>query len=274
MFNWKYYNVRLQRESICFLKKVYSILLPFRGKPKTLLVVGAQRSGTNLLMDVLERSFQTDVFHERDNRAFLNYLMRPVPEINELKSKSNFEFFVIKGLCESHRTDQLLEQFSPAKVIWVIRDFNDVVNSMDISFKETQDIMINVAKDRSAGGWRTEDMSDETYSLIKAHVHDNISNKSASALQWYIRNIVYFEKNFTANKDIKLLNYNKLVVNPKKVVNSIYDFTGIPANQIMHSIINSNSIKKNREPAIDEGIREMCDELWDRFIKLPDNLKL
>ena len=41
-----------------------------------LFVGGVQRSGTNMLMDVLERSYETDVYHERDPRAFDGYQMR------------------------------------------------------------------------------------------------------------------------------------------------------------------------------------------------------
>ena len=48
---------------------------------KTVVFVGGiQRSGTNLMIDVLERSIETDVFHERDRRAFQDFQMRP-PEV-------------------------------------------------------------------------------------------------------------------------------------------------------------------------------------------------
>jgi hypothetical protein len=274
MLGYKYYIDRVQRELICIFKKLYSACFPYRGLQKTILVVGAQRSGTNLLMDVLERHLSTDVYHERDDRAFTNYLMKPLDIIKALKKQSNTEFFVIKGLCESHRTTELLKEFQPAKAIWVVRDFNDVVNSMDISFKETKDIIKKIADDRYSGGWRTEAMSDDTYHVVKSLVHDGLSNKSASALQWYIRNVIFFENKFDSNKDIKLLNYNDLVVSSKEVLQKISDFSGLAYNQNMDKIINSHSIKKNKEPIIDEGIRKVCSELWGRFMSLSDSAKI
>ena len=54
----------------------------------TVFVAGVQRSGTNMLMDALERSFETDVYHERDPRAFDNYLMRPPEVIARLHARS------------------------------------------------------------------------------------------------------------------------------------------------------------------------------------------
>ena len=58
------------------------------GPPLTLLVAGVQRSGTNMVMDVLERSLETDVYHERDPRAFDNYEMRPLEVIRGLRARS------------------------------------------------------------------------------------------------------------------------------------------------------------------------------------------
>ena len=53
-----------------------------------LLVAGVQRSGTNMVMDVLERSYATEVYHERDPRAFANYQLREEEVIQSLIAHS------------------------------------------------------------------------------------------------------------------------------------------------------------------------------------------
>lgn len=274
MFNYNYYSQRLQSKLVCLSKEVYSFFCPYKKEKKTILIVGAQRSGTNLLMDVFERSFLTDVYHERDKRAFIDYQMRPLRDINILRERSGYEFFVLKGLCEAHKTVELINNLAPAKAIWVIRDFNDVVNSMDISFKETKSIIKEIAKDKTAGGWRTGNISDATYNIVNSLVHDKLSNKSASALQWYIRNIIYFEKELFKRNDIKVLNYNCLVVNPKDVLNHVFQFTGVSSNILMNNMINVESIRKNKTPEIDDDIRQLCSTLWQRFNSLPDSAKI
>ena len=93
------------------------------------LVAGVQRSGTNMLMDVLERSFETDVYHERDRRAFQDYLMREASAIKRLAGKSSGRVFVIKALCELDQLPFLMEEFTPAKVLWIVRGYNDMINS-------------------------------------------------------------------------------------------------------------------------------------------------
>ena len=264
----------LQRKLFLLLKKIFVQIQPFHDVKKSILIVGTQRSGTNLLMDVLERNFKTDVYHEIDKRAFDNYLMKPTVDINLLKENSKTEFFVIKGLCEAQKTDILLEQLSPAKAVWVIRNFNDVINSMDISFKSTVEVFQQIQVDKKAGGWRTEDISEETYQLIKTLVNPGLTNKSASALLWYIRNILYFEKEYDKNSNIKVLNYHDLVLDPEGTLADIKRFTGLPCKPFMSAMINSKSIKKNAEPLIDEDIRDLCSSLWERFMQLQSNVLL
>src|SRR5215813_11979618 len=96
---------------------------------QAVFVAGVQRSGTNMMMDVLEQSYDTDVYHETDNRAFEDYEMRPRTVIHRLVNTSKASVVVIKALCELHEVRQLLDEFAPAKGIWIVRDFADVVNS-------------------------------------------------------------------------------------------------------------------------------------------------
>ena len=61
-------------------------------------VAGQQRSGTNMLMDVLDRHWRTDVFHETDTRAFERYQMRDIDTIRTLVGRSRASHVVIKAL--------------------------------------------------------------------------------------------------------------------------------------------------------------------------------
>jgi hypothetical protein len=128
---WRKASVRLGRAALLGGKGALQRLrrrTGLQGSRRMIFVAGVQRSGTNMLMDVFEKSLQTDVFHERDRRAFDNYLMRPTSIIRQLYDQSPAPFFVIKALCELQRLESLLKEFAPSKAIWVVRDFEDVVN--------------------------------------------------------------------------------------------------------------------------------------------------
>ena len=84
-----------------------------------ILVAGQQRSGTNMLMEVLDWSQHTDVIHETDPRGFVRYEMRPIAEIQALAQCSNAPCFVIKSLCELDQLGSLMDTLAPAKTLWI-----------------------------------------------------------------------------------------------------------------------------------------------------------
>jgi len=97
-------------------------------------VAGMQRSGTNLLMDVLDASAATRVFHETDPRAFVRYEMRDPAVIRQLAQSSPAPVFVIKALCELDRLPELMSLFAPSRTLWLVRDWRDSVHSAIRSF--------------------------------------------------------------------------------------------------------------------------------------------
>ena len=132
---------------------------PKSGK-QVVFVGGIHRSGTNMIMDVLERSFETDVYHESDPRAFEDYQMRPGPVIHRLVDESNTRHLVIKALCELHEIGELLADFAPAKALWVVRNFDDMVNSHLRKWSGCPVTIGNIVADRNNAGWRGGGMSD------------------------------------------------------------------------------------------------------------------
>jgi hypothetical protein len=240
---------------------------------ETRLVAGAQRSGTNLVMDILEQSSTADVYHEHDPRAFDNYIMRPWPVIHTLRRQSKAPLFVIKALCESQHLPALLNEFAPAKAVWVIRHYHDVVNSMEISFPNTNLMIREIGIDRTAGGWRTEGMSDATYAIIQNLVAANpeMTTASASALQWYFRNILLFEKNLHLNPDVQLLRYESLVTHPETVVKNLFHFFGLPYRPAVHYMISPTSVRKRAAPQLLPEIEQLCEALWDRFARIDEH---
>jgi hypothetical protein len=215
-----------------------------------------------MLMDVLERSLETAVYHETDSRAFDNYLMQPRPVIQQLIAAENAPVTVIKALCESHQLPDLLAQFCPAKAIWVVRHFDDVTNSMALSFPKQKRFMLDLRHNRHAGGWRSQGMSDETYHELLPHIHEDMSPATAAALQWYLRNRLFLELNLNDRDEVLLINYEKLAQEPAETFQRIAEFIEIERTRFMIAGIHARSIGKRPTPDISTGARELCDRLW------------
>lgn len=256
---------RLDRTWLLARKKALCAVSAPRPPRGRVFVGGMQRSGTNLLMDVLERSFETDVFHEWDPRAFDNYRMREPAVIARLIAESRAPSFVIKALCELPRLPALMETFAPAKTVWIVRRYEDVVNSMLISFGNMAKQVRRIAGDRDSSGWLGEGMSDATHAVVRRLVHEEIDNASASALQWYFRNILFFELGFPHDARVLLVQYEQLVREPRREVERLFEFLGLDYSPRCVRRISARSVKRRPPPPIEPPVREVCDELWARF---------
>ena len=224
-----------------------------------------------MLMDVLEESLETDVFHERDPRAFMNYQMRDTAEIQRLVDGSRSRVFVIKALCELQDLTVLMEIFSPAKTIWIVRDFNDVVNSMLHSFGNMAKQVHRIVKDRNSNGWLGLGMSDKTHETISNMASEALDDKTASALQWYFRNMLFFDQSLDNDNRVLLVRYERLVNYPVEEFERIYKFIGIELPLRVVRKISPRSIGKHPRPEIAPPVRDLCDGLLFRFHALSDD---
>jgi hypothetical protein len=232
----------------------------------TVFVAGMQRSGTNMLMETLEWSAHTDIYHETDPRAFDNYEMRPRAVIRELASRSRAPFFVIKSLCELDQIGSLLDEFAPAKAVWIVRAFDDTVNSATRSFGHFADQVHRLAKNKAGAGWRGRGMSDETQALLRPFDHPGLTDTSAAALMWYYRNVLLFERGLDRDPRVRVVRYENLVRDPRSELRNVFGFLGLPGwSPWISRYIHPKSVGKAPRADIEPAIRELCDSLTARF---------
>lgn len=258
----------LEKKAFLTSKYLFNNLRAFSAKTveKTaVFVAGHQRSGTNMLMDTLERSYETDVYHERDSRAFSHYQMRELPVIRELFQSSQYRYFIIKALCELQDLPRLMGGFERARTIWMVRNYRDVVNSAVRSFPDFAKYARCLADDPAAAGWRGKGMSEETRAIVRSVVHPDITETSGAALQWYVRNALFFERGLDRDPRVLLVSYETLVNQPETEFRRIFDFAGIRFSPWMARNTFATSIGKHHEPEIDTAILGLCDAMMARF---------
>lgn len=237
-------------------------------KEECIFIAGMQRSGTNMVMDILERSLETDIYHERDQRAFDAYQMRERAVIHGLIDLSKAEYFIIKALCESQYLLSLLDEFEPSKALWVVRNFEDAVNSMVISFPGFAERIKLIAADRNACGWRGSEMSDETHAVIREYCNPAINEATAAALKWYYRNILFFEQDLDKDHRVKLVAYEQLVTQPIEEAQRIFQFLGPEFHPRVVRWVSPRSIRRRPPPDINKAVWALCDDLMQRFQRI------
>ncbi len=232
-------------------------------------VAGMQRSGTNLLMDVLDASAATQVFHETDPRAFERYEMRDLAVIKQLAANCPAPVFVVKALYELDRIKFLMDTFTPAKTLWAVRDWRDSVNSAIKSFGNFVPQWRRLAHGET-NDWRGRGMSPATRELLAAMYRPDVSEAEGAAIMWFYRNILFFEQLLATDARVRVVFYEDLVQHPMREVAAVYDFIGLQGfNRRVAGRIHARSVKHRSPPNISPAISALCDELLARFRALP-----
>jgi hypothetical protein len=249
-------------------KFLHQRLLP-RPVARHVFVAGMQRSGTNLLMDVLDASADTQVFHETDPRAFERYEMRDLAVIRALAQHCPAPVFVIKALCELDRIKPLMEAFVPAQTLWVVRDWRDSVHSAVKSFGNFVPQWARLAQGDS-NDWRGRGMSPATRELLAALYRPDASEAEGAAIMWFYRNALFFEQQLGADPRVRVVFYEDLVQHPLREVAAVYDFLGLPGfNARVAGRIHARSVKHRNPSDLAPAVVSLCDELLTRFRALP-----
>ncbi|MEO0974418.1 MAG: hypothetical protein AAFX85_15115, partial [Pseudomonadota bacterium] len=100
---------------------------------RVVLMAGFQRSGTNMLMKVLDQHRLTTVYHEADPRVFDDYSLRDNARLTRHVASAKGSLVVIKTLLDIHRYRELNELAITTTgaapiILWPLRNLNDCVN--------------------------------------------------------------------------------------------------------------------------------------------------
>jgi hypothetical protein len=218
-----------------------------------------------MLLTCLGQSPQIECRNENDPAAFSNYRLRDHATIRRLILRSRAGWVVFKPICDSQWATRILEAFPDGRAIWVYRHYTDVVNSSLRQFKEHARYLHYILHDRKTAGWRAESVSDADMTLIREHYARGISDPSARALIWYLRNVQFFQQRLDFDDRIRLACYEAIVRAPETELGVLFAHLGIEAGRrLAHSVFRT-SIHKHDPPVVDPLIATLCDGLFNRL---------
>jgi hypothetical protein len=232
-------------------------------------LVGVQRSGTNMVVRGLEASPQFEVHNENDRRAFDRFRLRPLPDIRAVVERSRHRFVLFKPLCDSHRTDELLDRLdaaSPARAIWAYRSVDGRVASALAKFGDTN---LRVLRELAGGGgrdrWQAQRLSPAAVDLVAGFDYDTMSPETAAALFWYVRNTFVFELGLDHRPDVAVVSYDALLAAPEARMRELCSFLGTGYDPRLVTHIDGGRVFTRQPVDIDPRVRRLCTDLESRL---------
>jgi hypothetical protein len=252
----------VRSRSLPRLKSLWNRLLANQSRERrTVFVAGVHRSGTNMMMEILDSSWETDVFNEWDTRAFDGYMLRDEAVIHELFKKSVSPVFVVKALHEANDLRRLMEAFAPAKAIWMFRSFDDMINSTLHRWPGARNKIEELVQDRTTADWRGWGMTDETYRIVREHYRPGMSDASVTGLFWFYRNQLLFDQRLDDDARVQLVCYEDLVSGHGDYTKRLTDWLGIDLTTTMRRVAQPTSVRKHSAPQLDADVRALCERM-------------
>ena len=232
-----------------------------------ILVIGCQRSGTTMLARLLGLSPAVRGYGEGDPKYFREdgtRQLRPLEHVASLLAKERNPFTLLKPLCDSQRTAELLDRFSRAKAVWIVRDYRDCVASHLTYYRPYHDGVSYVQDVLSSANpcWKNDRLSPEMQQFLGQFAGQPINEATAYALYWLARNSHALG---IANHDrVRLVRYERILKHPCRVAESLFDFVGVPFARSYTSIVGGPA-SGGLDLEIDAQVTDACDDLYGRL---------
>ena len=236
-----------------------------------LMIMGCQRSGTTLMLDIFQRDMRSKVYGEfsklSDQDREFRIRLNPLDSVRRTIEADRVALIVLKPIVESQNALKLLEAFENAKILWMYRDFRDAAVSNIKMFGRGAGVYdLQCIIDNRDGDWRAEGLGDELRATVAANFSPDMDPHDAAALFWFVRNSWFFELNLPTNKQVMLCRYGNLVAKPAETVKNLYGFLGhkFPGEHILPPM-HQDSTGQGAGLKLSENIERLCSDLLARI---------
>jgi glycosyltransferase involved in cell wall biosynthesis len=247
-------------------------------------VFGCQRSGTKMMMRVLDEAPDARIFHENHAVAFEDFQLRSDRVIRALVALTPAPVQLFKPICDSHAAADILGRFPRSRGVWIVRAPDDVANSAVKKWGDHQTDVVQaiVAGDHTTWGWRTQGVTDDTRQRLRdACAGGPLTAHEGAMLFWYVRNQAYFDQDLQHEPRMRLVRYADLAEDPTTHFPGVFHHLGAQYDASFVDQVHTSSLGKSTPPAVRPAIRALCDALMERFgtvvvppLPLPDRLLL
>jgi hypothetical protein len=222
-----------------------------------------------MLVRGLERAPEFEVYNENNKAAFSRFRLRPDPVLRRLVDRSRHPYVLVKPLCDSHRTAELLDGLGtrhPGRALWVYRSVGGRTRSALAKFGDANLVALReIAAGRGRHRWEAQMLSQDSLDLLAGFDWSRMNAASAAALFWVLRNRLYFDLGLDRRPDVRLVSCDAALRDPEAELRRICAFLGFPYRAQLVAHIEPRPPATSGPLDIDHRVRACCDELAARL---------
>lgn len=263
---------RAKRELFLARKAVYRWTRPLPGSDRkaVVLVVGCQRSGTTLMLELFNADRRSVTFPEQSSlstHAENRLRLKPLPDVKRRLDRVRASVVTLKPLVESQHARSLLDGLDNSYAVWMYRRPEHVAASNLAYFGvQSGERNLRLLLSNDPPNWRGEFVPENTRAVLSGHYRPGMDPSDAAALFWWARTSLFFDLRLDERPDVRLCSYEKLVADPEATMRSLYEFIGVayPEQHITGSVRRHFPGRRDDFPLSPE-VRQLCEALWERL---------
>ena len=235
-------------------------------KKSPVLIAGLQRSGTTMLMDIFHLHPEADVYDEaRSSRTFQDFRIRSLDALRQGVDASHFQFPCFKVIADSHLVPAMMNRLSNPSALWMYREPGPNAASRLKKFGQATAAIRAVCDGKSGGGWFAEGVSETAARRLRGLDRSRFTDFDYACLVWWVRNQLYFELGLANDPRVRLLRYERLVVDPESTMRSLCWFIGMRFSSPTMRFVHAQSLHRANLPVADPQVAALCGELLQRL---------
>lgn len=261
------FNEQYRKKAIYPIKRILRL---FKGKKHStpVFVFGKQRSGTNMVIDVMRLHPDTEIFSENKNsEAFFKWRIRDFNTLKRLVEDSKEPFICFSPLMDSHLIEDFMTQFPNGKFVWAYRDYRDNANSALRKFPTgTRKIKAVLSNQNEAKwSWFQDGISSNTIEKLKNLYSSELSEFDFACLTWWVRNLICIELKDVFLQKIIFIKYEDLATKPHESFQLLCGKLGMRYIEKAICLVHNRSIGKNPYPELNGSVKNLCDNLMQQL---------
>ncbi|NNG00356.1 MAG: hypothetical protein HKM93_13300 [Desulfobacteraceae bacterium] len=248
----------IQKKIVLGFKEPYSDTLP-------VFILGCGRSGTTMMLDIFHRDTRIETLGEKDTKIAGKNFMLHYNKIGPAIRASKAPILVMKPILNSFDAKKLLTQYEKAVVLWIVRDYRDMIASSMKKFGDRVAAYIrNFIMHDKGDNWIVSGMKPETKKHLKTLEFGTFSDIDWMGLVWWSVNQTVLSDGLDRYEGFHLVNYESFV-NDEDALKKIYGILGLDLKLSGSKLVHSKSIGKGHYVKMNSVVDGMCCELIEKL---------